>query len=86
MSKVFFANSGAEATKALLLARKYSFQNTQNRNKILSLKNSFHGRTATLKATGQENFIIISFPFLKAFNMWKGLITITETLLMYVQL
>ncbi|MCQ2968939.1 MAG: aspartate aminotransferase family protein [Clostridium sp.] len=59
MNKVFFANSGAEANEgALKLAKKYSFiKYGENRNKILSLKNSFHGRTlATLTATGQDKF------------------------------
>lgn len=59
MSKVFFSNSGAEANEgALKLAKKYSYMKYGGkRNKILSLKDSFHGRTlATLTATGQDKF------------------------------
>ena len=61
MSKAFFANSGAEANEcAIKLARKYSFNKYgQGRGTILSLKQSFHGRTlATLTATGQDKFHI----------------------------
>ena len=73
MSKVFFANSGAEANEgAIKLARKYSFDKYGNigRNKILTLKNSFHGRTITsLKATGQpEKFHNYFFPFTEGFD------------------
>ncbi|MDS0528225.1 aspartate aminotransferase family protein [Clostridium sp. SHJSY1] len=71
MDKVFFANSGAEANEgALKLARKYSFDKYGgNRNKILSLKQSFHGRTlATLTANGQEKFHNYFFPFPKGFD------------------
>ncbi|MDR2359966.1 MAG: acetylornithine/succinylornithine family transaminase [Oscillospiraceae bacterium] len=60
MSAVFFANSGAEANEGLIkLARKYSYEQfgSHNRHMILSLQNSFHGRTITaLEATGQEKF------------------------------
>lgn len=72
MSKVFFANSGAEANEgAIKLARKYSYDKYgDGRNKILSLKSSFHGRTlATLKATGQpEKFHKYFFPFPEGFD------------------
>ena len=72
MSKVFFANSGAEANEgAIKLARKYSFDKYgEGRNKILTLTQSFHGRTmATLKATGQpEKFHKYFFPFPGGFN------------------
>ncbi|MCX7615442.1 MAG: aminotransferase class III-fold pyridoxal phosphate-dependent enzyme, partial [Clostridiales bacterium] len=54
MSRVFFANSGAEANEgAIKLARKYSFDKYgKNRSKIITLQNSFHGRTiSTLAAT-----------------------------------
>lgn len=57
MGAVFMANSGAEANEcALKLARKYSFDTYgSGRNEILTLKNSFHGRTmTTLTATGQD--------------------------------
>ena len=72
MSKVFFANSGAEANEgAIKLARKYSFEKYgDGRNKILTLKQSFHGRTmAALKATGQpEKFHKYFFPFPEGFD------------------
>lgn len=66
MSKVFFSNSGAEANEgALKLAKKYSYMKYGGkRNKILSLKDSFHGRTlATLTATGQDKFHKYFDPF-----------------------
>lgn len=56
MQKVFFGNSGAEANEcAIKCARKYSFDKYgAERSNIISLQNSFHGRTlATLAATGQ---------------------------------
>lgn len=59
MDKVFFGNSGAEANEgAIKCARKYSVTHYgAGRSKVLSLVNSFHGRTlATLTATGQEVF------------------------------
>ena len=71
MSKVFFANSGAEANEcAFKLARKYSFNKYgNNRNVILSLKQSFHGRTlAALTATGQDKFHNYFFPFPEGFD------------------
>lgn len=71
MDKVFFANSGAEANEgAIKLARKYSFDKYgKGRNKILSLKQSFHGRTlATLSANGQEKFHNYFFPFPEGFD------------------
>ncbi|MEC4675092.1 MAG: acetylornithine transaminase [Nitrospirota bacterium] len=55
--KVFFGNSGAEANEAAIkLARKYSTDKFgPARYEIITMKNSFHGRTlATLTATGQE--------------------------------
>ncbi|MBW2649927.1 MAG: acetylornithine transaminase [Deltaproteobacteria bacterium] len=57
--KVFFCNSGAEANEAAIkLARKYAHENMdKGRYRIVSMKNSFHGRTlATVTATGQERF------------------------------
>lgn len=66
MSKVFFCNSGAEANEgAIKLAKKYSFDKYgEGRNKILSLKQSFHGRTiTTLKLNGQDKFHKYFFPF-----------------------
>jgi acetylornithine/N-succinyldiaminopimelate aminotransferase len=55
--KVFFGNSGAEANEAAIkLARKYSRMGYgPGRYGIITMKNSFHGRTlATLSATGQQ--------------------------------
>lgn len=71
-SKVFFGNSGAEANEcAIKLARKYSFDKygkDAQRNIIITLVNSFHGRTlATLSATGQEVFHNYFFPFVDGF-------------------
>lgn len=71
MSKVFFSNSGAEANEgAIKLARKYSYDKYgSNRNKVLTLKQSFHGRTmATLTATGQDKFHKYFFPFNDGFD------------------
>lgn len=71
MSKVFFGNSGAEANEcAIKLARKYSFDKYgKGRDEIVSLKNSFHGRTiTTLSATGQDVFHNYFFPFTPNFN------------------
>ncbi|MBP3249778.1 MAG: aspartate aminotransferase family protein [Ruminococcus sp.] len=68
--KVFFGNSGAEANEcAIKIARKYSFDKYgKGRHTIITLVNSFHGRTiATLSATGQEVFHNYFFPFLEGF-------------------
>ena len=59
MKKVFFSNSGAEANEcAIKVARKYAAENKgEEYNTIITLKNSFHGRTiTTLAATGQDVF------------------------------
>ena len=59
MKKVFFGNSGAEANEgAIKAARKYAFEKKgEEYYKILTLNNSFHGRTiTTLAATGQDAF------------------------------
>lgn len=59
MKKVFFANSGAEANEcAIKVARKYAADKKgEDYNVIITLKNSFHGRTlTTLAATGQDVF------------------------------
>lgn len=69
--KAFFANSGAEANEcAIKAARKYSFDKYgQGRYEIISLNNSFHGRTlATLSLTGQEKFHTDFMPFLDGFK------------------
>ena len=67
---VFFGNSGAEANEcAIKLARKYSFDKYgKGRHTIVTLVNSFHGRTlATLSATGQDVFHNYFFPFVEGF-------------------
>ena len=68
---VFFANSGAEANEgAIKLARKYGEINfSKKRYKIITLENSFHGRTlATVKATGQDSFHPSCFaPYIEGF-------------------
>lgn len=69
--KVLFCNSGAEANEcAIKLARKYSFDRYgENRNTIISLMNSFHGRTmATITATGQEHYHKYFMPFMGGFK------------------
>lgn len=71
LSKVFFANSGAEANEcAIKVARKYSFDKYgRGRDRIITLVNSFHGRTiATLSATGQDVFHNYFFPFVDGFD------------------
>ena len=71
MADVFFANSGAEANEGIIkLARKYSFDKYgKGRGTIITLKNSFHGRTiTTLTATGQEVFHNYFFPFIDGFR------------------
>lgn len=68
--KVFFANSGAEANEgAIKVARKYSHDKYgDDRNEIITLVNSFHGRTiATLSATGQDHFHEHFMPFTPGF-------------------
>lgn len=75
MCKVFFSNSGAEANEgAIKLARKYSFDKYGlNRNKVLTLNNSFHGRTlAALTATGQDKFHNYFFPFPEGFDYFEA--------------
>lgn len=69
--KVFLGNSGAEANEcAIKLARKYSFDKYgKERTTIITLKNSFHGRTiTTLSATGQDVFHNYFFPFTPGFK------------------
>ena len=69
-SKIFFGNSGAEANEcAIKLARKYSFDKYgKDRHNIITLLNSFHGRTlCTLSATGQDSFHNYFFPFVEGF-------------------
>jgi acetylornithine/N-succinyldiaminopimelate aminotransferase len=69
-TNMFTGNSGAEANEcAIKLARKYSFDKYgMNRHKIVTLTNSFHGRTlATLSATGQSAMHRYFFPFAEGF-------------------
>ena len=71
LSKVFFGNSGAEANEcAIKVARKYSFDKYgRGRDHIITLVNSFHGRTiATLSATVQDVFHNYFFPFVEGFD------------------
>lgn len=75
LKKVFFANSGAEANEgAIKFARKYSFDKyKEGRATIITLENSFHGRTiTTLAATGQEEFHTVFFPFTEGFKYAKA--------------
>lgn len=70
-NRVFLCNSGAEANEcAIKLARKYSFDKYgENRYNIITLVNSFHGRTmATITATGQEHYHKFFDPFVQGFR------------------
>lgn len=67
---MFFGNSGAEANEcAIKIAKKYSFDKYgKDRHNIITLVNSFHGRTlCTLSATGQDVFHNYFFPFVEGF-------------------
>jgi len=69
--RVFFCNSGAEANEAAIkLARRYSKEKFgSGRHSIITMHNSFHGRTmATLSATGQEKIRVGFDPFLEGFR------------------
>lgn len=69
--KVFFCNSGAEANEAAIkLARKYAHENMgPDRFELITMKDSFHGRTmATITATGQEKFQFGFTPLLEGFT------------------
>ena len=71
MAAVFFGNSGAEANEGMIkTARKYSYDKYgPGRSTIITLNNSFHGRTiTTLKATGQDHFHEFFFPFTEGFR------------------
>ena len=71
MKRVFFANSGAEANEgAIKFARKYSFDKYgEGRSTIITLIDSFHGRTiTTLAATGQDMFHTTFGPFTPGFK------------------
>ncbi len=75
MKKVFFANSGAEANEcAIKVARKYAAEkHGKDCYKIITLENSFHGRTiTTLAATGQDVFHKDFAPFPDGFLYAKA--------------
>ncbi|MCL2425978.1 MAG: aspartate aminotransferase family protein [Oscillospiraceae bacterium] len=71
MKNVFFANAGADANEGMIkLARKYSFdKHGKGKSTIITLNQSFHGRTiTTLAATGQDSFHNYFFPFTEGFK------------------
>ena len=85
--KVFFGNSGAEANEcAIKVARKWALDNKgEGYHTIITLKNSFHGRTVTtLAATGQDVFHTTFGPFPEGFiyadaNDSEGLRALVES-------
>lgn len=71
--RVFFGNSGAEANEAAIkIARRWSYENqgeNPNRHHIITMLNSFHGRTfATMAATGQEKIKKNFYPQAQGFS------------------
>ncbi len=75
MKKVFFSNSGAEANEcAIKVARKYAFEAKGSEySTIITLINSFHGRTiTTLAATGQDAFHQDFLPLTQGFAYAKA--------------
>ena len=86
MKKVFFCNSGAEANEcAIKTARKYAAEKKGSEySTIITLKNSFHGRTiTTLAATGQDKFHEHFMPLTEGFdyadaNDFEGLVKVIE--------
>ena len=71
MAKVFFCNSGAESNEcAIKYARKYSMEKKgSDCYHIITLQNSFHGRTlTTLAATGQDHFHQLFQPLTPGFH------------------
>ncbi len=75
MKKVFFANSGAEANEcAVKVARKYAAEKKgEEYYHIITLENSFHGRTlTTLAATGQDVFHKLFNPLTPGFVSVKA--------------
>ena len=71
MKRAFFANGGGEANEGMIkLCRKYSFDKYgPGRSTIITLNDSFHGRTVTtLAATGQDVFHQYFFPFTEGFR------------------
>lgn len=88
MKKVFFSNSGAEANEcAIKAARKYAAEKKgKDYYTIITLVNSFHGRTlTTLAATGQEHFhelfqpLTPGFAYVEAGNFEQLMKTAEET-------
>ena len=87
MDKVFFSNSGAEANEcAVKAARKYAAEHRRAEYyNIITLKNSFHGRTVTtLAATGQDVFHHDFLPLTEGFlyaeaNSIDDIKTLTES-------
>ncbi|HCO49683.1 MAG TPA: aspartate aminotransferase family protein, partial [Spirochaetaceae bacterium] len=67
--KVFFCNSGAEANEGLIkIARKNGSSKNPDKNLIVTLNGSFHGRTVTtVTATGQDKFHKFFGPFTPGF-------------------
>ena len=71
MKRAFFANGGGEANEGMIkLCRKYSYDKYgSGRSTIITLRDSFHGRTiTTLTATGQDVFHNYFFPFTEGFR------------------
>ena len=71
MKRAFFANGGGEANEGMIkLCRKYSYDKYgEGRSTIVTLRDSFHGRTVTtLAATGQDVFHQYFFPFTEGFR------------------
>ncbi len=68
--KVFFSNSGAEANEcAIKLAKIYHYKKGDGKTDIITLKNSFHGRTlSTVAATGQEKYQKPYYPLVPGFS------------------
>lgn len=74
LAKAFFCNSGAEANEtAIKIARKYgSTKKGVQNNRIITLIDSFHGRTmATITATGQDHYHEFFTPFVDGFSYCK---------------
>ncbi len=83
MKKVFFSNSGAEANEcAIKAARKYASDTYgEDRYTIVTINNSFHGRTlTTLAATGQEHYHELFRPLTPGFVSIDPEIGALETL------
>jgi len=68
--RAFITNSGAEAVEAAIkLARKFFFDKGESKTEIITMKDSFHGRTlATLAASGQKKFHDAYKPLVKSFK------------------